>query len=77
MRKNNINAELTQTEILRNKSISKKRYIAEQYFGICSLHDDRGRARFTTVLKNSIDAMFRQFAYNLLKGAKILRLMPA
>ena len=77
MRKNNVNATLTEAEILRNKSISKKRYIVEQYFGIASLHDDRNRARFTTLAKNCIDAMFRQFAFNLRKGAKILKFLPA
>lgn len=77
MRKNNINAGLTETEIARNKSISKKRYIVEQYFGIATLFDDRGRARFTTIIKNSIDAMFRQFAFNLRKGACILKRLPA
>jgi len=77
MRKNNINAALTQTEIDRNKSISKKRYIVEQYFGLATLFDDRSRARFTTIIKNSIDAMFRQFAFNLRKGAGILRRLPA
>ena len=77
MRKNNINAALTETEIARNKSISKKRYIVEQYFGIATLFEDRGRARFTTIIKNSIDAMFRQFAFNLRKGAGILKRLPA
>jgi IS5 family transposase len=77
MRKNNINAALTETEIARNKSISKKRYIVEQYFGIATMFDDRGRARFTTIIKNSIDAMFRQFAFNLRKGACILKRLPA
>jgi IS5 family transposase len=77
MRKNNINAALTETEIARNKSISKKRYIVEQYFGIASLFDDRNRARFTTIIKNGIDAMFRQFAFNLRKGATILGRLPA
>ena len=42
-----------------------------------SLYDDRSRVRFTTVLKNSIDVMFRQFAFNLRKGAGILRRLPA
>ncbi len=78
MRKNNINASLTEAEIARNKSISKKRYIVEQYFGLATLFDDRSRARFTTIVKNSIDAMFRQFAFcNLQKGARILRRLPA
>jgi transposase, IS5 family len=77
MRKNNVNAVLTETEIARNKAISKKRYIVEQYFGLATLFDDRSRARFTTIVKNSIDAMFRQFAFNLRKGAGILRRLPA
>ena len=76
MRKNNINASLTETEIARNKQISKKRYIVEQYFGIATLFDDRSRARFTTIMKNSIDAMFRQFAFNLRKGANLLGRLP-
>ena len=75
--KNNINAALTETEIARNKSISKKRYIVEQYFGLANLYDDRSRARFTTFVKNAIDAMFRQFAFNLRKGAGILRFVHA
>jgi IS5 family transposase len=77
MRKNNINAVLTETEIERNKSISKKRYIVEQYFGIANLYDDHSRARFTTIIKNTIDATFRQFAFNLRKGASILKFLPA
>jgi IS5 family transposase len=40
MRKDNINAKLTELEIQRNKTISKFRYIVEQYFGISHLHDN-------------------------------------
>jgi IS5 family transposase len=76
MRKDNINAKLTELEIQRNKTISKFRYIVEQYFGISHLHDNGGRARFTQVMKNQIDLMFRQFAFNLKKGAKILEVLP-
>ena len=71
MRKDSITAKLTELEVLRNKSISKYRYIVEQYFGISHLHDTGQRARFTKILKNNIDIMFRQFAFNLKKGAKI------
>ena len=77
MLKNNVNAVLTETEIARNKSISKKRYIVEQYFGLAKLFVDRSRARFTTIVKNNIDALFRQFAFNLRKGAGILKRLPA
>ena len=38
MRKDSTTAKLT--EIERNKSISKVRYIVEQYFGISHLHDE-------------------------------------
>jgi len=82
MRKDNVNAKLTETEITRNKAISKFRYIVEQYFGISHLHDNGNRARFPKLMKNIIDIMFRQFAFNLRvtfrlrKGDKILELLP-
>jgi IS5 family transposase len=76
MRKDSKTAKLTETEIERNKAISKLRYIVEQYFGISHLHDDGERARFPKILKNTIDIMFRQFAFNLQKGAKILNVTP-
>ena len=76
MRKDNINAKLTDFEIKRNKAISKYRYIVEQYFGISHLHDKGNKARFPTMIKNTIDIMFRQFAFNLKKGFKILEVLP-
>ena len=75
MRKDNINAKLTDFEIERNKAISKYRYIVEQYFGISHKHDNGNQARFTTIMKNLIDLMFRQFAFNLRKGAKTLGIL--
>ena len=41
MRKDTTTAKLTELEIERNKRISKKRYIVEQYFGLSHLHDGR------------------------------------
>ncbi len=76
MRKDNINAKLTDLEIQRNKAISKFRYIVEQYFGISHLHDNGNKARFPQMMKNTIDIMFRQFAFNLKKAAKILDVLP-
>lgn len=76
MRKDTKNAKLTVFEIERNKGISKFRYIVEQYFGISHMYDNGNKARFTKILKNTIDIMFRQFAYNLKKGAKILEALP-
>ena len=74
MRKATKGTELTEYEIARNKSISKVRYIVEQYFGISHLHNNAFRARFPRLIKNSIDAMFRQMAFNLLRG---IRVVPA
>ena len=76
MRKDEKNAKLTQLEIERNKSISKLRYIVEQYFGISHKYDNGNQARFPEIMKNIIDIMFRQFAFNLKKGAKILEVLP-
>ena len=76
MRKDNINAKLTGFEIERNKCISKFRYIVEQYFGISHKYDSGNKARFPEIMTNLIDIMFRQFAFNLRKGAKILEVIP-
>ena len=72
MRKDTKTAKLTELEIERNKKISKKRYIVEQYFGLSHLHDGAYRARFTTLIKNTLDAMWRQMAFNTFRGSKIL-----
>ena len=44
---------------------------------IQTVYADKGyRARFPQTMKNTIDIMFRQFAFNLRKGAKILGVLP-
>ncbi len=72
MRKDSKTAKLTELEIKRNKKISKKRYIVEQYFGLSHLLDGASRARFTTILKNILDSAFRQMAFNMFRGSKLL-----
>ncbi len=72
MRKDTTTAKLTEYEIERNKKISKKRYIVEQYFGLSHLHQGAHRARFNTLFKNAMDALFRQMAFNLFRGSKII-----
>ena len=72
MRKDTTTAKLTEIEIKRNKKISKKRYIVEQYFGLSHLHDGAYRARFTTTVKNIWDTMCRQMAFNINRGAKLV-----
>ena len=72
MRKAAKGMELTPYEKDRNKSISKVRYIVEQYFGISHLCNNAFRARFTRLIKNAIDALFRQMAFNVLRGTKVI-----
>ena len=83
MRKDTSTAKITEIEVERNKKIAKKRYIrfqpgglpgrrVEQYFGLSHLYDGAYRARFTTTMKNILDAMCRQMGFNLFRGTKIL-----
>jgi len=72
MRKETTTAKLTDYEKERNKQISKKRYIVEQYFGLSHLHKNAFRARFPRLIKNATDALFRQMAFNLLRGTKVV-----
>lgn len=65
MRKNQINASLAEEEIQRNKRISKVRYKIEQYFGITSRYHGAGRARFTTIMKESWDHLSGAIAFNI------------
>mgnify|MGYP001826487157 FL=1 len=73
MRKNSTTATLTKYEIDRNKKISKLRYIVEQYFGISHLQDRANQARFTDIAKNKVDCWYRQAAYNISRGLKLLK----
>jgi IS5 family transposase len=75
MRKDSTTAKLTDYEKERNKKLSKVRYIVEQYFGLSHLHDGAKRARFTDIAKNKFDAWYRQAAYNIARGLKILRVV--
>jgi IS5 family transposase len=72
MRKATRSTKLTTYEKERNKALSKIRYIVEQYFGISSLHSGASRARFTRLVKNALDFLIRQMAFNLFRGSKIL-----
>jgi len=72
MRKDTRSTRLTAWEKERNKAIAKLRYMVEQYFGLSHLHMDAFQARFTRIIRNSIDALFRQMAFNIFRGGKIL-----
>jgi IS5 family transposase len=73
MRKATTGAELTEYEKDRNKAISKVRYIVEQYFGLSHLYNKAYRARFPKLIKNALDTLFRQMAFNLFRVSKILK----
>jgi len=73
MRKATIGTELTEYEKERNKAISKVRYIVEQYFGLSHLYSKAYRARFPRLIKNALDALFRQMAFNLSRASRILK----
>jgi IS5 family transposase len=73
MRKATTGTELTEYEIARNKAISKVRYIVEQYFGVSHLYNKAYRARFPKLIKNALDALFRQMAFNLFRASRILK----
>jgi IS5 family transposase len=73
MRKASKGTELTEYETERNKAISKVRYIVEQYFGLSNLYNKAYRARFPRLIKNALDALFRQMAFNLFRASRILK----
>ena len=73
MRKATIGTKLTKYETERNKAISRVRYIVEQYFGLSHLYNKAHRARFPRMIKNAIDALFRQMAFNLFRASRILK----
>ena len=73
MRKATTGTELTEYETERNKAISKVRYIVEQYFGLSHLYNKAYRARFPRLIKNALDALFRQMAFNLFRASRILK----
>ncbi len=65
MRKNQINASLTENEIKWNKKISKVRYKIEQYFGITGKYHGAGKARFTSLFKEGWDQLCGAMAFNI------------
>ena len=72
MRKATAGNELTDYEKERNKLISKKRYIVEQYFGLSHLHNNASRARFPRLITNAMDVLIRQMAFNLFRGVRVV-----
>ena len=73
MRKNQINATLTDAEIQRNKRISKIRYKIEQNFGITHKYHGAGKARFTTIVKEIWDHLCGAMAFNIKRVAISMR----
>jgi len=76
MRKNLINARLTDFEIQRNKLISKVRYKIGQYFGLTELHQGAGKARFTTLAKQGWDNLCGVMAFNIKRVTLVMQKQP-
>jgi len=71
MRKDTRGGRLTPAERERNMIIARFRYLVEQYFGISHLHHAASQTRFTMIVINAIDAMFRQFVFNVIKVMRL------
>jgi IS5 family transposase len=72
MRKDMTRAKITKVQIKRNRRITKKRYIIEQYFGLSHLHHGAHHTRYTVMFKNIWDAMCRQMAFILFRGSRLI-----
>jgi len=73
MRKNQVNAMLTEYEIQRNKMLAKVRYIIEQYFGLTEKYQGAGHARFPTLLKEGWDHLCGAMAFNIKRVTLAMR----
>ena len=51
----------------------KKVFADKGYFGLSHLYNKAYRARFPKLIKNALDALFRQMAFNLLRASRILK----
>lgn len=67
MRKDEVNAKLTESEIQRNKMIGRASYIVKQYFGLSALWEGAGRARFVTLAKEGWNRLLGAIDFNLKK----------
>lgn len=65
MRKNHINATLTEMDVQRNKLISKIRHKIEQYFGLTHKYHGAGKTRFTAIVKENWDHLCGAMAFNI------------
>ncbi|MBP8984292.1 MAG: hypothetical protein KBG12_00880 [Syntrophobacterales bacterium] len=63
MQKDTRSTRLTVGEKERNKAIAKL---------LSHLHTDAFKARFTQIIRNGIDAIFRQMAFNIFRRGKVL-----
>lgn len=68
MRKASRNKPLTRLEKIRNKVISKTRFIVEQAFGTLKRRFNAGRARYIGLAKVTAELKFKAICFNLLKA---------
>lgn len=68
--------ELTHEEKLRNKEISKKRYVVEQSFGLLKQHFKFTRMRYLGLEKSTLENSVKMLSHNIKKATcKIIEIM--
>ena len=67
------NKKLTAAEKLRNKMLSKTRYIVERFFGIAKLHYGMAKARYLGLARNTMRVALIGMANNLKRGVALQR----
>jgi len=66
--------ELNKWQKLKNKLISKKRFIVEQTFGTLKRKFDFSRATYMGIEKVKSQFYFKAMCFNLLKASKIIEI---
>jgi len=74
MYKNSKNKQLSKWQKIKNKLISKKRFIVEQCFGTIKRRFNFDRANYLGREKIEAQFYFKAMCFNLLKGCKMLEL---
>jgi len=75
MYKTSKNKKLSIWEKVKNKLISKKRYIVEQAFGTLKRKFNFNRASYIGNKKVEAQFYFKAMCFNLLKGCKMVELL--
>lgn len=67
------NTPLTDKQKLRNKILSRTRYIIERFFGVTKLHYGMGKARYVGLKRNKMRVAIICIAHNIKRGMFLQR----